>query len=79
MGSQRKWTLRLGYLAGLLIWAAGAYAFSVVRTWPCPTVGACDAPGPNHLHLQLAVWLAVAGGAVIIAMTVLAVRWGLDR
>lgn len=78
MTRQRRWALGGGFAAGTALLVAAAYAFAMVKTWPCPP-GPCDPPAPSHLHLRLSLVLAAMGCLVLFATALVAVVWKVNE
>jgi hypothetical protein len=76
----RRWTIRLGTVAGIGLVAAAAYCALQTTPFHCPQSTptrrlACDPPPPAHPHLGLALALAVSGILVLAGTPIVAMVW----
>jgi hypothetical protein len=71
--------LRTGFAAGLLLLAAGVYAFSIQTRLPCVVGSPCDPGGTDYVHLRLAVVLVLTGSVTLLATTIAAVWWMINE
>jgi hypothetical protein len=79
MSRSHRWGLRAGFAAGLLLWAAGVYAFSIQTRQSCAVGSSCDPGGTDYVHLRLAVVLVLMGTVALLATTIAAVWWMINE
>jgi hypothetical protein len=79
MTRSHRRALRSGFAAGIVLFAAGVYTFSIQTRQPCPPVGSCDPGGTDYVHLRLAVVLVVTGALALLATTIAAVWWKINE